>query len=138
VVYVTRKGLIDNNFTQAADEAFDVLCAYIKKHHLMGAIQTWLGITPDEESMVGPENARYMAGAILARGKKIEREGEIDVQVIPAGRWVVFIHKGPYETMWQTWQAAYRDWLPFSREEARDAPPYKAYLRDKHRYERKT
>jgi AraC family transcriptional regulator len=33
--------------------------------------------------------------------------------------------------MWQTWNAAYRDWLPTSGEKLRDAMPFEVYLNDK-------
>lgn len=47
-----------------------------------------------------------------------------------SGRWAVFQHVGPYDTLWQTWQAAYRDWLPTSGHELRDAIPFEDYVDD--------
>ena len=50
---------------------------------------------------------------------------------LPGGKAAVFTHKGPYETLWQTWNKVYRDWLPASGEKLRDAYPYEVYLNEK-------
>jgi AraC family transcriptional regulator len=131
VVYVRRTGLVDGNFNQAAKEAFQVLCQFLEEHDLRGHIVQCLAITPDEPGVTPPAECRYDAGFILRDGTRVEPEGEVGVQVLRAGRWAVFLHKGPHETMWQTWNAAYRDWLPASGEELRDAPPYEVYLNSK-------
>ena len=49
---------------------------------------------------------------------------------LSAGRCAVFLHKGPYQKLAETWRAAYRDWLPSSGQQLRDAPPYEVYLND--------
>jgi AraC family transcriptional regulator len=63
-------------------------------------------------------------------GLSVQLSGEADLQVLPGGRWVVFQHKGPYETLWQTWTTVGRDWLPRSGEIVRDMPPVEIYLDD--------
>lgn len=130
VLYVRRTGLIDNSFTQAAQEAFTVLMRFIEERNLSKQWSQCLAITPDETSLTPPEDCRYDAGVILRPGVQAKPEGEVAIQVIRAGKWAVFMHKGPYETMWQTWNSAYRDWLPASGEELRDASPYEVYLDD--------
>lgn len=130
VFYVTRSGLINNNFNHAADLSFDVLCRFVSAHHLWKRIETCLGICPDENT--GSENSRYMGGFIFLKGTKVDSEGEVQKMTIPGGRFAVFIHKGPYETLWQSWNAAYRDGLPALQLKERDAPPYEVYLKDKH------
>lgn len=36
----------------------------------------------------------------------------------------------PYDTLWQTWRAIYRDWLPSTGTELRDAAPFEDYVND--------
>ena len=55
----------------------------------------------------------------------------MQVIVYPAGRYAVFTHKGPYSTLWQTWNAAYRDWLPSSGMHLRELEPFEVYRNDK-------
>jgi AraC family transcriptional regulator len=133
VLSVLRKGLIENNFNQAADQAFDSLCAFIDRNHLWDKVQECLGITPDDLSLTPPEENRYFAGFFLKPGVQVQVGEEVKLLTLPGGRFVVFTHRGPYETMWQTWNAAYRDWLPTSGEELRDAMPFEIYLNDKHK-----
>jgi len=96
-------------------------------------VGTCLGITPDDATPTPDEKARYMAGFILTGEARLESSGEVRIEVLPAGRFAVFLHKGPYETMWQTWHAIYHDWLPESGETLRDCPPCEMYLNDKRR-----
>ena len=50
---------------------------------------------------------------------------------VPGGRWAVSLHRGSYETLWQSWNRLYRDWLPASECVTRDAAPFEIYLDDK-------
>ena len=48
--------------------------------------------------------------------------------MLPPGKWAIFKVKGPYEHLWQTWSAAYRDWLPASGFRLADRIPHEIYL----------
>ncbi len=128
VLYVRRTGMIDNNFNHAAKEAFTALWQFLGAKNLDKDWTHCLSITPDDPSIIPPENCRYDAGVILRDGVKVEPKGEVQFQTLEGGRWAVFLHKGPYEMMWQTWNAAYRDWLPASGASRSDSPPYEVYL----------
>ena len=67
---------------------------------------------------------------VFTEGTYVKPEGEVDIQVIQAGRWRVFTQKGPYNILWQTWNTAYRDWLPISGVVLRDVAPYEVVLND--------
>lgn len=135
VLYVRRSGLIDGNFNKAAKEGFAVLHQFLDDHSLGEHMVQCLGITPDDPALTSPEQSRYDAGVILRGGVSVEPEGEVRLQVLQAGKWAVFLHEGPYETLWQTWNSIYRDWLPSSGRELRDVPPYEVYLNDPKRTE---
>ncbi|MFN8440805.1 MAG: AraC family transcriptional regulator [Caldilineaceae bacterium] len=113
-------------FQTANQEAFGKL--FSKAGALMANIQHCVAIYPDEVE-VGKE-ARFDAGAIFAEGEEPVAPEGLAYQTLPGGRWAVFRHVGPYDTLWQTWQAAYRDWLPSSGEEPRNASPFEDYLDD--------
>jgi AraC family transcriptional regulator len=130
VLYVRRHGMINNDFTQAARSAFAALNAFLEAHHLQDQWQFCLGITPDDPSLVPEAECRYDAGVILRDGVHVAPSGEVAFQTLASGRQAVFLHRGPYETLWQTWNRAYRDWLPASGEHLRHAVPYEVYLND--------
>lgn len=128
VLYVRGWGIIDYSFAKAADQAFSTLMCYLQKHKLMNAFNACLAITPDNYDVVPHEQCRIDAGVVLKEGVQVELTNEVALQVLPAGRWAVFQHKGPYDTIWQSWNVAYRDWLPRSNERPRDVPPLEIYL----------
>jgi AraC family transcriptional regulator len=129
VLYVRGWGMIEYSFSQAADRAFATLISYLQRHKLMDAFSACLAITPDDYDVVPHEQCRIDAGVVLKAGVQVElASDEVAIQVLPAGRWAVFIHKGPYDTLWQSWNVAYRDWLPRSNERPRDVPPVEIYL----------
>ena len=129
VLYVRGWGMIEYSFSKAADRAFSTLIRYLQQHKLMDAFSACLAITPDDYDVVPHDQCRIDAGVVLKAGVQIELASEeVAIQVLPAGRWAVFVHKGPYDTLWQSWNVAYRDWLPRSNERPRDVAPVEIYL----------
>lgn len=130
VLYARSTGLIDQTYNQAADEAFTTLKTYLRKYDLMDKFTVCVGITPDDPNVIPHEQCRFDAGVILKEGIHIQPTEPVGMQVMPGGRWAVFQHKGPYDTLWQSWNMADRDWLPRSGETLRDVPPVEIYLDD--------
>ncbi len=115
-------------FKTANGEAFGRLMAFLDAQHLMDKMQHCIAIYPDEVEVGKP--ARFDAGAILAEGAEPPATDGLAYQTLPGGRWAVFRHVGPYDTLWQTWQAVFRDWLPTAGVELREAMPYEDYVDD--------
>jgi len=128
ILYVRGWGMVDYSFSAAADRAFTALMCYLHEQKLTEAFTACLGITPDDYNVIPHAQCRFDAGVILKDGVTIAPPGTVDIQVVPAGRWAVFQHKGPYNTLWQSWNVAYRDWLPRSGKRPRDVPPVEVYL----------
>jgi AraC family transcriptional regulator len=132
VLTVTRKGLIDNNFNKTAHDAFTVLTRFISTNRIWSSLEEGcLGICPDDGVEAPPEESRYIAGYFLKDGAQVWARGEVEEMELPAGRVAVFIHTGPYETLWQTWNKIYQDWLSPSGEILRDSYPYEVYVNEK-------
>ena len=127
---VERQGLVEQNFNQAAAAAFRVLVSEIKRVNGWPVIRECFGMCPDEASMVPDAQARYQAG-FFYEGRLQTMSDEVRRVTIPGGRWVVSIHQGSYETLWQSWNRLYRDWLPASGCVTRHAAPLELYLNDK-------
>lgn len=133
LIYVRKTGAVQNNFDQAADQAFTILGRYLTRHRLWKKIDLCLGICPDDPAVMEPEKASYYGCYSLKEGVEAQPEGEVGVMTIPAGRYAVFLHRGPYSTLWQTWGGVYHDWLPGSGMELRHQEPFEVYLEDKSR-----
>lgn len=117
-----------HGFQTAPRDAFDRLEGFLKAHHLIAQVRQYLCIYPDEPE-IGQE-VRVDAGVTFAEGVEPAATEGMAYQTLHGGRWAVFLHIGPYDTLWQTWRAAYRDWLPESGESLRDAVPFEDYVDD--------
>lgn len=126
-IIVERRGMIENSFERAASEAFGVLAQELKRINGWSFVRERIGICPDEASLVPDAEARYQAGFVYD-GELPAMQEEVQRIEIPAGRWVVGLHQGSYETLWQLWNRLYRNWLPASGLQLRDAAPFEIYL----------
>ena len=136
ILCVERRGLLNNDFNKAADNAFSVLNAFIRLENLWGKLGDCLGITPDDDD-VPISQSRYIAGYFIKDNTTVETRGEVKILSLPAGNYAVFLHRGPYENLWQTWNSIYRDWLPISGHTLRNQAPFEVYLNDKRRTQQK-
>lgn len=115
-------------FQSANQEAFGQLMGYLGSTNAWDKVRHIIAIYPDPVE-VG-EEARFDAGAVFTEGQEPAAPTGLAYQTLPGGRWAVFRHVGPYDTLWQTWQAALRDWLPSAGEEMRDAALFEDYVDD--------
>lgn len=129
-VVVERKGMIEQNFNHAATAAFGVLIGEIQRVNGWQFMRETIGMCPDEASLVPDAEARYQAG-FLCEGKLPVMNDEVRRVKIPTGKWAVSLHQGSYETLWQSWNRLYRDWLPASGYALRDTAPFEIYLNSK-------
>lgn len=128
VLYVRAWGIVDYSYTKAGDDAFSTLMCYLYEHKPLEIFTACVAITPDDYDIVPHAECRFDGGVVLKDGIDFTPVGRLNIQVLSAGRWAVFLHKGPYNTLWQSWNVAYRDWLPRSGERPRNVPPVEVYL----------
>lgn len=128
VLYARGWGIIDYQYFLASNAAFATLMRFIRAHNLIDKYNARLGITPDDYSVVPHDQCRFDAGVVLNPGVEVELDETVAIQTIAGGRWAVFPHRGAYDTLWQSWNSAYRDWLPRSGEMPRNVPPIEIYI----------
>jgi len=128
VLYVTRTGIENGDFSRAAKAAFAAIIGYIDGNGLWGSVVACVALCPDDTATTPAEECRYQAGVIIR--DQVPVAGEVEMMTIGAGRWAVFVHEGRYNTLAETWGSIYRDWLPASGMELRDVAPYELYLND--------
>ncbi len=127
VLYVTRKGRVNENYNKAADEAFGVLYEYLNSNHVNTSTLLRLGILGDIER-IDSEECRYEACFSLEKKPSFSDSKEVNEKTIAAGKWAVFRHHGAYNTLWQTWNWIYRYWYPSANAKLRDAEPFEVFL----------
>lgn len=117
VYFIRRTG----DYNTSAPKAWTALMTLLGKKRVKTdpALKYW-GIGHDDPSITAEDKVRYDACCSATAG--LEPEGELGKQVIPGGRHAVFMHKGAYETMGDTYDLIYAKWLPESGEQLADRP----------------
>jgi AraC family transcriptional regulator len=136
----TARGMVDNNMTRAAQQAFGELAAAVVQAGRFGEVRSWMCLVPDDAQGPDDPHCRYVAGAIfgyaMADGSgrceqpELPLSGTMAWQPVAEGRYAVFLHVGPYTELHKTWDTVYRQWLPASGEKLRDEPPMELMLND--------
>jgi len=122
-VYSVRK---TGAYKEAASEAFGELMPFAYGNRLMTPSTRIFGIGHDNPSVTDSENIRY--DACFTREVSIEPVGEVQIQTIKGGDYAIVLHKGPYETLVESYDAIIGTWLPENGRELRDVPLFEEYL----------
>lgn len=136
----TARGMVGHSLSRAARQAFSELMDAVGRAGQMPAVASCIALVPDDPKGPDDPHCRYVAGVIfghaLANGEgrcvqpDIALTGSLAWWPMAPGRHVVFTHRGPYDTLHQSWDSIYRDWLPASGVTLRDAPPLELMLND--------
>jgi AraC family transcriptional regulator len=121
VLYVRRTG----SYFDSAPAAWGAMMIYLREHKIDTSRCEYLGIAYDDPAVVGDDKCRF--DACITGLDNLTADGEFGVQTIAGGKYAVFKHVGPYETLGDTYRQAYGQWLPTSGEQLRDAPPFNKY-----------
>ena len=128
VLCATERGMVNKHMSAAAQKAFGRLQAGAAALGLMPNIRGALGISPDSPKAPADPDMRFVA-AFVIDGVRPNLNAQLGLtwDTIVAGRWAVFRHVGPYETLWKSWQSIYGQWLPGSGHSLRPAAPLERY-----------
>jgi len=108
--------------------AWERLCTWAAPRGLLAGGPTMLGISYDDPNITPADKIRY--DACLVVDGTTEAKGEVGVQEVAGGKYVVATHEGPYEEFTRTYSYLYAEWLPQNGWECRDAPCVEQYLND--------
>ncbi|WP_374509378.1 GyrI-like domain-containing protein [Niveibacterium sp.] len=129
VLCATERGRINNDMGAAARRAFGRLMTGADTMGVMPQVRRAIAMAPDCPRGPDDPDQRFIAGYVIDGGLPALAEG-LHLETIPAGRWAVFRHAGPYTTLWQAWTSIYRDWVPRVGLNLRDAMPWEHYVND--------
>ncbi len=122
VLFVRKTGKYD----KAASEAWSTLMKFAYSRRLMKKDTQAIGISHDDPDITPEGKIRY--DACITIHQDVKPEGEVGIQTINGGRYAVFLHKGPYDRLGETYKATFTQWLPSSGEKLRDVPCFEIYL----------
>lgn len=128
ILYVRRTG----KYQKAAQNAWEVLMPFVYenkikyKKNLMSDEAMMFGIGHDNPHHIEEEKLRYDA-CISWDDKTVQPEGEIQSKIIDGGKYAMFLHKGAYTELINTYDGV-TDWIVESGVELRDLPIIEKYL----------
>ncbi|MEM9591612.1 MAG: AraC family transcriptional regulator [Pseudomonadota bacterium] len=111
--------------------AFEQAIGIFTSRNLLSHWAGLAGVYGDDPDIVAPEDLRSYAGVILADPASFPMDIEgLELLKIPAGKFAVMEHKGPYATLREAYGWFFGTWLPESGEEVGDQPCVEVYLND--------
>ncbi len=128
ILYVRKTG----EYKKAAQNAWETLMPFAYKNkikykkNLMGKDTMMFGIGHDNPHHTEVDKLRYDA-CITWDDKTVKPEGEIQSKIIDGGKYAMFLHKGSYETLINTYDGV-ADWIVESGVQIRDLPIVEKYL----------
>lgn len=122
VISVRKTG----KYSDAAHAAWSELCKYAYSHKIKCENTKMIGLSYDDPTITAKENLRY--DACITVENTVNTEGNIFNSVIQGGKYAVFLHKGAYENLYETYSAIFGQWLPENKYKLRDLPAFEMYL----------
>jgi diguanylate cyclase (GGDEF)-like protein len=136
----TAHGMVGNTMVRAAQQAFSELMSTLNLAGVLTQVGSFMGMVPDRAQAPDDPDCRYVAAVLFGyslanlsgecRRPEVRLGGTLAWQTIASGRYVVFTHIGPYDTLFQSWDTIYLNWLPTSGECLRNVPSLELMLND--------
>ncbi|XOB61765.1 AraC family transcriptional regulator [Campylobacterota bacterium DY0563] len=122
ILYVRRTG----EYQKCSIEAWETLINYVGKEYFIKEDVMMFGIGHDNPRITQTDKLRYDA-CVSWVDKNIKPEGEIQSKIIDGGKYAMFLHKGSYTELINTYDGV-SDWIVESGAQLRDLPIVEKYL----------
>lgn len=136
VIGVMESGYEGRSFAKAAQRAYGKAIASLEQYRL--PLGRALAIMEQDPDLEDGRVVRYFGGFILRQDLIPAVKAPLQIEQLSPGLVAVFTHRGSYRTLWQSWNQAYRNWLPQSQYDLRDAPPFEVYIQDPRQVQRES
>jgi len=123
IIFVRKYGEYIN---AAPKPAWSELMIFAEKKKLIKKHTKKIGICHDNRWSKPEKNLRY--DACITIDKTVELDENISNQTIQGGKYLVFLHSGPFEYLDKTYKKIFDDWLPHKKTKIRTAPTLEFYL----------
>ncbi len=110
------------------DKMWARFAAWCSAHGLFDGKHEFVGVSKDSPDITAPEKTRYDACVEVAA--TFQPEGEVNVQIVPGGRYACISFTGRGDEIHAAWMHFYGEWLPASPWQADHRPPLELYGTD--------
>ena len=108
--------------------AWEKLMTWAAPRGMLGGGRLFLGICHDDPEVTPRDKVRY--DACVTVEEDFKTEGDIGVQEVAGGEYVVTTHLGPYNKLGDTYARLFGQWLPQHGLEPALKPCFEVYLND--------
>lgn len=122
VLYVRKTG----DYKKCSFEAWETLINFVNKDYFIRNDVMMYGIGHDNPHVTDIDKLRYDA-CVSFIDKTIQPKGEIQSKIIDGGKYAMFLHKGAYSELINTYDGV-SNWIIQSGVELRDLPIIEKYL----------
>ena len=123
VAYVRHVGPYEE-----CEAAWNKLMAWAGPKGLIGNDAVCLGISYDDPETVPAAKLRY--DACITVPKETKGEGDVKIKEIGGREYAIFVHRGPYENLKDTYEYIYKKWAPTAKIPVSDDPTMEIYKND--------
>ena len=123
VIYVSSIGPYDG---QGTHRAWEKVCRFAGQNNLFASNTVFIGISYDDPNITDSKKLRY--DACVSIDENVKPEGEVGIREIADGKYMVFLHEGPYENFQYSYDYIFGEWLSESKMELREEPSFELYL----------
>ena len=106
--------------------AFDKLIMNAGSQNLLNEYSRIFGIYYDDPKSVDEDQLRSIACISVDKSETVE--DDMQRFVIPAGKYVSILFKGPYPELERPYDWLFGEWIPNNNLQAADFPPFEEYL----------
>jgi AraC family transcriptional regulator len=122
ILYVRKTG----DYKKCSIEAWETLINFVGTEYFIRDDVMMFGIGHDNPHITDVDKLRYDA-CLSWVDKSIKSDGEIQSKIIDGGKYAMFLHKGAYTELINTYDGV-SDWIVESGVELRDLPIIEKYL----------
>jgi AraC family transcriptional regulator len=123
------KGYEARSFERAAQKCFKAVISDLERSEVLAQVGKPHAIFFDDPDLSFSESMVYFGGFEWFRSEN-PMQSSLELFEVPSSLWAVFLHQGSYRTLWQTWNAAYRNWLALSSYDLGESYPFELYVND--------
>lgn len=125
----SQDGIFFENINRAFSTCFDEWGNILREKNISKEVCERIGFIWNADGLTGPVSF-CEAGIIFQNPNGINDIAGIRIErrEIQQGRWAVITHKGPYSTLWQTWNRIFNQWIFTSGFTIRQEHSFEVYL----------
>ncbi len=128
IFFVEKSGYYDGMYFEAGREGSIEISEFVQQFGLEESTETIIALFPEPPlGMDDPQNTVLIGGF---HNGDVKASGNIETDILPAGKWAIFQHQGPWEFLIQSIEQIYLNWLPFSNKQPTATTPFIHHVND--------